>query len=326
MINNPSQSISILIPSFNEADSINDLFKRLESVAVEHNYDLQVIFVDDGSSDNTYAVVKNLVLDKISELKYIPLRRNMGKSEALMEGSKEAKHELIITMDADLQDLPEEFPNLIHKINEGYDLVSGWKKKRNDPLIGKKIPSFFFNKLVRYLLKVDLNDINCGLKIYKTEIWSDINVYGDFHRFIPALAAAKGYRIGEVEVEHHERKKGISKYGGSRFLRGLFDLFTVFFLTTFAKRPLHFFGKLGATFFIIGFFTAIYLSIIWFMGSEIGSRPLLVLSTLLISTGIQIMLFGLIGQLFVDSFKEKSNPQQGSVNNNKRLSINNDPN
>ena len=226
---NKRHSISVLIPAFNEADSIIDLFERLESVANEYDYDMQVIFVDDGSTDNTYSVIQSITLKKITELTYTPLRRNMGKSEALMEGSKEARHDLLITMDADLQDLPEEFPNLISKLNEGYDLVSGWKKKRNDPLIGKRIPSFFFNKLVRYLLKVNLHDINCGLKIYKTQIWSDINVYGDFHRFIPALAAAKGYRIGEIEVEHHERKKGISKYGGSRFLRGLFDLLTVFF-------------------------------------------------------------------------------------------------
>lgn len=321
---NKRHSISVLIPAFNEADSIIDLFERLESVANEYDYDMQVIFVDDGSTDNTYSVIQSITLKKITELTYIPLRRNMGKSEALMEGSKEARYDLLITMDADLQDLPEEFPNLISKLNEGYDLVSGWKKKRNDPLIGKRIPSFFFNKLVRYLLKVNLHDINCGLKIYKTQIWSDINVYGDFHRFIPALAAAKGYRIGEIEVEHHERKKGISKYGGSRFLRGLFDLLTVFFLTTFAKRPLHFFGKMGASFFIVGFSIASYLSIIWFMGAEIGSRPLLLLSTLLIGIGIQIMLFGLIGQLLIDSIKESSNLKESSIDNRKRFLLNND--
>ena len=321
---NKRHSISVLIPAFNEADSIIDLFERLESVANEYDYDMQVIFVDDGSTDNTYSVIQSITLKKITELTYTPLRRNMGKSEALMEGSKEARHDLLITMDADLQDLPEEFPNLISKLNEGYDLVSGWKKKRNDPLIGKRIPSFFFNKLVRYLLKVNLHDINCGLKIYKTQIWSDINVYGDFHRFIPALAAAKGYRIGEIEVEHHERKKGISKYGGSRFLRGLFDLLTVFFLTTFAKRPLHFFGKMGASFFIVGFSIASYLSIIWFMGAEIGSRPLLLLSTLLIGIGIQIMLFGLIGQLLIDSVKESSNLKESSIDNRKRFLLNND--
>ena len=279
MTENNQTCLSVVIPAFNESESIIELFSRLEKVASNFDYKLQVIYVDDGSNDDTKEVIRSVKSSIIDEILYVPLKRNMGKSEALMAGASIAKHPLLITMDADLQDLPEEFPNLIKKLNEGYDLVSGWKKKRNDPLFGKKIPSYFFNKLVKYLLKLDIHDINCGLKIYKTEIWSEINVYGDFHRFIPALASSKGYRVGEVAVEHHERKAGVSKYGPGRFSRGILDLLSVFFLTTFAKRPLHFFGKLGGLFLIVGVLIGLYLTTIWFGGASIGSRPLLLLST-----------------------------------------------
>lgn len=302
------ESISVVVPAFNESESIPELFTRLEKVTAQHNYILQIIYVDDGSTDNTKEVINSINPINIDEVLYVILGRNMGKSEALMAGASFAKHPYLITMDADLQDLPEEFPNLIDKLNQGYDLVSGWKKKRNDPLFGKKIPSYFFNKLVKYLLKLDINDINCGLKIYRTEIWSKINVYGDFHRFIPALASSHGFRVGEVVVEHHERKSGISKYGPGRFSRGILDLLSVFFLTTFAKRPLHFFGKLGGAFLITGTVIGLYLSIIWFGGTSIGSRPLLLLSTLLIGVGIQIILFGILSQLIVDLFKNNAKP------------------
>lgn len=305
--------ISVVVPAFNESESLMELFTRLEKVAKKNKYLIQVIYVDDGSTDNTKEIISSIDAIYIDEIIYVTLGRNMGKSEALMAGSSFAKHPLLITMDADLQDLPEEFPNLIDKLNQGYDLVSGWKKKRNDPLFGKKIPSYFFNKLVKYLLKLNLNDINCGLKIYKTEIWSKINVYGDFHRFIPALASSKGYRVGEVAVEHHERKAGVSKYGPGRFSRGILDLLSVFFLTTFAKRPLHFFGKLGGLFLIVGVFIGLYLTIIWFGGASIGSRPLLLLSTLLTGIGIQIILFGVLSQLLIDVSRNNAKPLNDSI-------------
>tara|TARA_B100001027_G_scaffold213937_1_gene185358 strand:- start:1144 stop:2124 length:981 start_codon:yes stop_codon:yes gene_type:complete len=313
MTENNQTCLSVVIPAFNESESIIELFSRLEKVVSNFDYKLQVIYVDDGSNDDTKEVIRSVKSSIIDEILYVPLKRNMGKSEALMAGASIAKHPLLITMDADLQDLPEEFPNLIKKLNEGYDLVSGWKKKRNDPMLGKKIPSYFFNKLVKYLLKLDIHDINCGLKIYKTEIWSEINVYGDFHRFIPALASSHGYLIGEVAVEHHERKSGVSKYGPGRFSRGIFDLLTVFFLTTFAKRPLHFFGKLGGFFLIFGIVTGLYLTLIWFGGASIGSRPLLLLSTLLTGIGIQIILFGILSQLLVDVTKKDKNQLNDSV-------------
>jgi len=292
-------SISIIIPSYNEAESLDELFSRIDKIVFKYNLNAEIILVDDGSNDNTQEIVFSYKPKKIHSLTYVKLRKNFGKSEALSLGVLHAKNEIIITMDADLQDLPEEIPKLLDAIHNGSDVVSGWKFNRKDPFFGKKIPSFIFNTLVKKVLSIKLNDINCGLKAYRKEVWDEINIYGEFHRFIPALAAERGFIISEVKVEHHPRKTGISKYGASRFIKGIFDLLTVFFLNKYLRRPLHFFGFFGAIFTIIGFILALYLTILWFFGEAIGSRPLLMLSVLLIIVGVQVILFGLISQLQV---------------------------
>ena len=290
-------NISIVIPALNEAASLPELFSRLETVAANNHYKMQVILVDDGSSDGTETIVSEYQPKQFVSLLYIRFRRNHGKSEALSAGINQADADIIVTMDADLQDQPEEIPNLLRLIFQGCDVVSGWKKSRQDPFFGKKLPSLVFNWLVRNILRSPLKDINCGLKAYRKEVWDEIQVYGEFHRFIPALASNQGFRIGEIEVEHQPRKLGISKYGASRFIKGVLDLLTVYFLSTYQQRPLHFFGALGATLGALGFLGGGYLSILWLLGRPIGTRPLLLLSALLLIVGVQILLFGLIAQL-----------------------------
>jgi len=294
--------VSIVIPSLNEAESIDELFSRLDTVASANHYAMQVVLVDDGSTDNTEEVVARYTPQAIECITYVRFRRNLGKSVALSEGVDRATKAIILTMDADLQDQPEEIPRLIGKIHEGYDVVSGWKKSRNDPFFGKKVPSLVFNWMVRKVLNSPLKDINCGLKAYRREVWEEIKVYGEFHRFIPALAANRGFRIGELEVEHKPRIHGVSKYGMSRFVKGVLDLLTVFFLNTYRHRPLHFFGFVGGLLGATGFVGAAYMTLLWFQGQPIGTRPLLLLSVLLLIIGVQVMLFGLLSQLQIELF------------------------
>lgn len=301
-----SLSISIIIPSYNESESLNELFVRIDDVVKKYNLNVEIILVDDGSDDDTQEIVLSYSAKEINSLTYVKLRKNFGKSEALSLGVLHAKNDIILTMDADLQDLPEEIPKLLNAIHNGSDVVSGWKYSRKDPFFGKKIPSYIFNTLVKKVLSIKLHDINCGLKAYRKEVWDEINIYGEFHRFIPALAAQRGFIISEVKVDHHARKFGISKYGASRFFKGIFDLLTVFFLNKYLRRPLHFFGFFGVIFTITGFILALYLTVLWFSGESIGSRPLLMLSVLLIIIGIQIILFGLISQLQVALLNKKS--------------------
>lgn len=298
--------ISVVVPALNEAASLPELFRRLDQVAAEKNYRMQVVLVDDGSTDNTREVVAAFEPSFIESLVYIRFRMNLGKSVALSEGVDRAEAEVIVTMDADLQDQPEEIPNLLKRIDEGCDVVSGWKKRRNDPFFRKKVPSHIFNWLVRKILRSSLKDINCGLKAYRREVWDEIRVYGEFHRFIPALAANRGFRIGELEVEHRPRKQGTSKYGASRFIKGVLDLLTVYFLNAYRHRPLHFFGVLGGFLGALGFVGGTYLTVLWFSGQVIGSRPLLLLSVLLLIIGVQVVLFGLLSQLQIDLFHKTS--------------------
>lgn len=294
--------ISVVIPALNEAACLPELFGRLEKVAASWRYRMQVILVDDGSTDNTKEVVGAYEPTLLDSFVYIRFRKNHGKSVALSEGVDRAEAEIIITMDADLQDQPEEIPNLVNCIDEGYDVVSGWKKRRKDPVFGKKLPSHVFNWLVRKVLHSPLKDINCGLKAYRREVWDEIRVYGEFHRFIPALAANCGFRIGEIEVEHHPRTLGVSKYGTSRFIKGVLDLLTVYFLNSYQHRPLHFFGVLGGLLCTLGFLGGAYLTALWISGQAIGTRPLLLLSVLLLIIGVQVVLFGLLSQQQLDLF------------------------
>ena len=301
-LNEPGTGVSVVIPALNEAESIPELLRRLDKVAYDSCYRMQVILVDDGSTDNTESIVQTFQPETIESISYLRFRVNMGKSTALSEGVDLAEKEIIVTMDADLQDQPEEIPKLVNGILGGCDVVSGWKKQRHDPFLGKKLPSMVFNWLVRKILNSPLKDINCGLKAYRKEVWDVIRVYGEFHRFIPALAANRGFVIGEAEVEHCPRTHGVSKYGASRFVKGVFDLLTVYFLNAYRHRPLHFFGVLGVTLGGLGFIGASYLTLVWFMGNAIGTRPLLQLSVLLLIIGVQVVLFGLMAQLQIELF------------------------
>ncbi|MEL6821333.1 MAG: glycosyltransferase family 2 protein [Calditrichota bacterium] len=287
--------ISVVIPAYNEAESLPELLKQLSATLQPMNKVYEIIIIDDGSSDGTAELLRSLS-SEYPNLKALIFRRNYGKSPALSEGFRVAKGKYVITMDGDLQDDPKEIPNLLAKIDEGYDLVSGWKKKRHDPL-SKRLPSKLFNYIVSKAARLDLNDFNCGLKAYRNEVVKDLQVYGELHRFLPFLANAKGYRVTEIAVQHHPRIHGVSKFGARRYLNGAFDLMTVLFLTRFRTSPLHIFGTMGLISFMIGFLIEVYLITLWFMGEGIGKRPLFVWGIFMILMGIQFVGFGLIAEM-----------------------------
>jgi glycosyltransferase involved in cell wall biosynthesis len=290
--------ISIIIPLYNEEGSLEELTKQIVQVLEDYNHSYEICFVDDGSTDDSLARIKNLK-EKNQNIKILSFRKNYGKSAALSEGFKMASGEIIITIDADLQDDPAEIPNLIEKINDGYDLVSGWKKKRHDP-ITKTLPSKLFNFITARFTGIKIHDFNCGLKAYRQEVIKEIPVYGSLHRYLPVLAHWKGFAIGEISVQHHARKHGVTKYGWRRFFDGFFDLFTVLFLTRYRQKPLHLFGFFGLTSLMAGFIISLYLTILWFQGYGIGSRPLLFLGILLIIVGMQSFSIGLIGEMITN--------------------------
>ncbi len=286
--------ISIVIPLYNEEESLTELHRRLTEVLSSLGRDYEIIFVDDGSTDGSLNVLEKLFReDPLIEV--VSFRRNRGKSAALAAGFEKAKGGCVVTMDADLQDDPTEIPNLIAKLDE-YDLVSGWKFPRKDPL-SKRIPSKVINWLTAKLTGVRIHDMNCGLKAYKNEVVKDLSIYGEQHRFIPALVFANGFKVGEVKVHHHPRKFGHTKFGAKRFIEGIFDLITVLFITRYIRKPLHFFGIAGLALLIAGGFTLGYLIVGWFLGRWIGSRPLFTLSVLLIILGIQFISTGLLGEM-----------------------------
>jgi dolichol-phosphate mannosyltransferase len=253
--------ISIVIPVFNEADSLVELHGELDQVAREHGYDFQIIFVDDGSTDTSWKVMEQIAANDQRTLG-IRLRRNFGKAAALSAGFVAARGDLVITMDADLQDDPAEMPNFLAKMDENLDVVSGWKKVRHDPW-HKVGPSRVFNWLVGFLTGVRLHDHNCGFKCYRREIFDEVRLYGELHRFVPVLAAARGWRVGEIVVNHRERKFGHSKYGVSRIIKGLLDLSTVYFLTGFGQRPQHLLGSCGLLAFLTGGLGLAFLTVGW---------------------------------------------------------------
>ncbi len=294
--------LSIVIPLLNEEESVNELYEKIRLVIGKLNLSFEVCFIDDGSTDGSLDRLKELK-QKNPQIKIISFRKNYGKSAALSEGFKLASGNIIITMDADLQDDPEEIPNLIHKIEDGYDMVSGWKKKRNDPL-SKTIPSKFFNRITSILTGIKIHDFNCGLKAYRQDVVKEIPVYGELHRYLPVLAHWLGYRVGEIVVRHHARKYGKTKYGIRRFFDGFFDLLTVLFLTRYRQKPMHLFGLLGLITFFLGSSILSYLTILWFMGPGIGNRPLLFLGILLVIVGMQSFSIGLIGEMITSSRNE----------------------
>ena len=293
--------LSIVIPAYNEAESLPVLLAQLQDVVNTHGYRAEIIVINDGSTDGTAEVLDALLATQtyLFTFRVIHFRRNQGKAEALMTGFTATIGDIVITMDADLQDDPGEIPKLIAAINnKNYDVVSGWKYPRKDPL-EKRAFSFVFNRVTAFSTGVKLHDMNCGFKAYRAEVVKELHLYGDQHRYIPILAHQAGYKIGEVKVRHHPRRFGVSKYGFKRIPKGFFDLFTVLFLTKYLKRPLHVFGTIGCIIAFIGFVIGVYLAVLWVMEGGVGFRPLLMLSVLMIILGIQFFSIGLLGELMI---------------------------
>lgn len=295
--------VSIVVPLFNERENLKPLWAMIQEAMAPLDKRHEVIFVDDGSTDGSFQVLERLHSEN-GNVKVIQFRKNHGKSAALAIGFEQACGDAIITMDADLQDDPSEIPNLLSKLQEGYDLVSGWKFKRHDPL-SKTIPSRLFNKVTSLISGIKIHDFNCGLKVYRKEVTESIRVYGELHRYLPVLAHWKGFKIGEIRVRHHPRLHGKSKFGLSRFLNGFLDLLTVTFLTKYVRRPLHLFGLLGLVLFLGGLVINLYLTYLWFHKVGIGHRPLLFLGVLLVIVGVQFILMGLIGEMITSQGRDK---------------------
>ena len=291
------QKISLVIPLLNEEESILPLINEIRKAIKPLNKPYEVIFVDDGSTDSSLKVIKDAVKTD-NRLKFISFRKNYGKSAALQTGFRSVSGDVIITLDADLQDDPAEIPNLLAKMDEGYDLVSGWKKKRFDPLV-KRQSSKFFNWVTRVISGIKIHDFNCGLKAYKKEVVQNIKVHGELHRYIPVFADWNGFRITEIPVKHHPRRYGKTKFGISRFFKGFVDLITVIFTTRYIRRPMHLFGFLGAVSFLAGFAINGYLTYEWFLHKTFSNRPILFLGMLLIIVGVQFFSVGLLGEMLV---------------------------
>ncbi len=294
--------VTIVIPVYNEEESLQLLFDEIQTaIPTENSY--EIIFVNDGSQDNSLSILKQIVEENPHTL-LIDFYCNKGKADALNEGFKIAQGEIVITMDADLQDDPNEIKNLMDKINEGWDVVSGWKFHRKDPL-NKTLPSKIFNGVMRFITKVNIHDFNCGLKAYRQKVVKAIDLYGGMHRYTPALAAQKGFTVTEIKVNHRPRQFGVTKYGGSRMFHGFYDLLTVMFLGKYFSRPLHFFGGIGLMLSSIGFAISIYLTIGWLNGIWIGNRPIFFLGILLLIVGVQFFSLGLIGEIITKSMHKR---------------------
>ncbi len=308
-------NLSIVIPLLNEQESLPELHNWIVKVMQAHNYSYEILFIDDGSTDASWNVIEKLSHEN-PNVKGIRFLRNYGKSQALHAGFAKAQGDVVITMDADLQDSPDEIPELFRLITEdNYDLVSGWKKKRYDSVVAKNIPSKLFNWAARKTSGVKLNDFNCGLKAYKNIVIKNIEVSGEMHRYIPVLAKNAGFgKIGEKVVIHQARKYGSSKFGMSRFINGFLDLITIWFLSTFGKRPMHLFGLLGSIMFVIGFLFAFYLGIdklfINTSGRLITERPQFYLSLTAMLIGTQLFLAGFLGEIIL---RTKNNEERYKI-------------
>lgn len=292
--------LSIVIPLLNEEESLPELEAWIRRVVEAEGYSYEIVMVDDGSKDNSWAVIENLAASN-PNVKGIKFQRNYGKSAALNTAFQAVQGNVVITMDADLQDSPDEIPDLVKMIRvEGFDMVSGWKKKRFDPVLTKNLPSKFFNWTARRMTGIQLHDFNCGLKAYKKAVVKSIEVYGDMHRYIPVLAKWAGFKnIGEKVVQHQERKYGVTKFGIERFVRGPLDLLSVTFISRFGKRPMHFFGTWGLFFFLIGFMILVYLSFAKLIYDEYGiaERPLFYFGILTLIIGTQLFVTGFLAEL-----------------------------
>ncbi|OPY18719.1 MAG: undecaprenyl phosphate 4-deoxy-4-formamido-L-arabinose transferase [Methanomethylovorans sp. PtaU1.Bin073] len=307
-------NLSIVIPVHNEEENVVRLYEELMNIIPALGLTYEIIFIDDGSTDNTFKRLKDV---KADHLRIVQFQRNYGKAAALSCGFREARGKYIITMDGDLQDDPKEIPKFLMSLKK-YDMVSGWKFKRKDAM-SKRVFSKIFNNITRILTGINIHDFNCGYKGYRSYVVKNIHVYAELHRYVPVLAYWKGYTVGEIKVDHHERIYGKSKYGIERVLKGFLDLITVIFLVTYKKRPLHIFGSMGFLLGLSGILICAYVFSLWFRGIKIGDRPLLMLGILLIVTGVQFISLGLIGELVTntrnnddyiikyDSFKPETN-------------------
>ena len=290
--------LSIVVPVFNEAGSLEPLYEEI-AAALPQPGAFEVVFVDDGSTDGSISVMERLAAGH-DGVRVVKLRRNFGKAAALTHGFAEARGDVIVTMDGDRQDDPAEIPKLLARLDQGYDLVSGWKQSRQDP-VSKTLPSKLFNWTVRKSTGVALHDFNCGLKAYRREVTEHVKVYGELHRYIPVLASDLGFRVAEEKVTHRRRTAGRSKYGWRRYARGYLDLLTVLFLGRYRQRPQHLFGGMGTMMVVVGVLVDLYLTIDKLFGHPIGQRPLLLLGTLLIIVGIQLLSLGLVGELITQA-------------------------
>ena len=289
--------VSVLIPVLDEAETVLTLSAQVAVVLDRLGKSFEIIFIDDGSHDGTPARVRE-AHERDPRVKLVRLRRNFGKAAALSAGFDQSRGRILLTLDGDLQDDPEEIPRFLDTLeSQGLDLVSGWKRTRRDPA-GKRLPSRLFNWVTRRLAQVDLHDFNCGFKAYRREVLAEIAVYGELHRYIPVLASRRGFAVGEIEVNHRPRLHGVSKYGWDRLYKGLLDLITVLFITRYTRRPLHLFGSVGLLFLALGFGINSYLAILWATHrAYLSNRPLLLLGVLLMLLGIQVLTTGLIGEM-----------------------------
>lgn len=295
-------SYSIVIPVFNEEGNIHPLYRELRPVMDGLGKKYEILFIDDGSTDRTYGAIKN-IHNGDNHIKAIRLRKNFGQTAAISAGFDHSQGKIIITMDGDLQNSPKDIPKLLAKIDEGYDVVSGWRHHRQDPKFSKKLPSRLSNRLARRLTKLDLHDFGCTLKAYRKEAVKDIELYGEMHRYIPAVTAWQGYSVAEVKVEHRPRKHGKTKYGKGRLLRGFLDLINIRFWSKYSTRPLHFFGWLGVVSFIIGFLIGLYKLILRFAFNDpLEAGPLLIFAVMLVILGIQFIMFGFLGEIMIRTY------------------------
>jgi glycosyltransferase involved in cell wall biosynthesis len=304
--------LSVVISLLNEEESLPELCRSIAAVCDKNNFSYEIIMIDDGSNDNSWQVIQKLSHEN-NRVKGIKFLKNYGKSAAIHVGFERATGDVIFTMDADLQDNPDEIPELYQMIiNEGYDLVSGWKKKRYDPILSKNLPSKFFNFTARKVSGLKLHDFNCGLKAYRNKVAKSIEVYGEMHRYIPFLVKQAGFKkIGEKIVKHQERKYGKSKFGPERFINGFLDLLSITFISRFAKRPMHFFGSLGSASFLLGFIILVYLSIakLFWAKYDMTERPLFFLGLLAIIFGTQLFLTGLLAELVSRTSRDRNKYQ-----------------
>ncbi len=306
--------ISVVVPLYNEDESLPELMEWIARVMDANGFTYEVIMVDDGSTDSSWSVIEKLK-QKYSSLRGIKFRRNYGKSAALQVGFTAAKGDVVVTMDADLQDSPDEIPELYRMVmTDGFDLVSGWKRKRYDPLLTKRIPSKLYNATVRMVSGIKLHDMNCGLKAYRNTVVKSVEVYGEMHRYIPVLAKQAGFkRIGEKVVQHQERKYGTSKFGWTRFINGFLDLMSVIFVSRFGKKPMHFFGTLGTLMFLAGGAIAVWLvgSKLWAQFHQLKYRPvtdqpLFYIALVVAVIGVQLFTAGFIGELVARSSSDRN--------------------